>query len=1856
MVSLFSLFRKRAKPKPAASPPSPGAAAPKRQPSAAPGSSTARAPTPAPAPARFTSLRQKAKSTGRQSLDARRASSDVVRRSKQRDRDRERDRERDRQIERAPLAPPALPRLDLDFGDRAEAGTILDINVSGIPELTPSEVRTLDRLTLGAKHAAGAWAIIGPELARRGDQTVGIMLPRRLEADDRAQRYLEALLVLSPDLGPQTPEFPSLDGDCQARLAAAVRDASVIDLADVLRWTLRHLDTALVGKAEYVQFVQAEHAASYPPDAYADLVASHVSADAAALLDSVFDLVAALSVNAAANMMSAGRLCHLLGWWVVEKSGAIKALQVYDEWAAAGQALEHLFYAWIRWQSTTQALPLRLLRLVRDYPFGESSASAEHLPLPPPSSFPRRTLHLALATPTSVAKLALAPRDIIRALDGVSGEAVQWSEMRQRAASNLDSLFNDSSSPAPKPAFTPKEPADTPTKTSRHVRRRSASTGQPPRSASSPSGRLLEFVGEEPGLPLPRLAKRTSLEHPDQWSDFAEIGFGEASEIVRNLSLAVPGNTTPTRKRPAPKLLQPPDLAPKPIFMIAAESMLDLDDGFLAFTQDAQADGHTHLAPFALVQLNKAIAGDMDWLLVTVEQVVPPPQPKRPTSPGAISTTSRFGSSFALRDLTSFRRSASTLPGARRSFWSGSGKVPAPTRDGLAPVSESANASPAMSTAPTDYTVGEMGELVKIPSRLGRDASRDAGKALGIAATTVSDWRLLAEGGKHVVLAYAGSSDAFMGKALRLRKGQPDTAAATLWLTGILPRLLGDLVVETTTVALDQQWLDELASAIEATRSARRSESGPLLGTLAESALLMPDLTAGRGLTTELKPKWGFLPLAEYLTPPESVDIKANNCRFCLHQYLRGEERDVRYCPLDLYSLDKSKMKAALAGLWEGWQVSNGSRNNLLVFLDGKPVVPSKNEFLGDLDMLSDQLVDALLSSGVLAQLKQLQASLDPTDITGLAALFREAHPDADLFDPTLLPEITEAELEGFMAAYNQDPAAQTWSLRQRLIAYVLSAIFKDCSIMIQLGMSLRVVDLDLKPIHNLRKWYDLDEQIWRHWAHTKTAASSDESTCRTTPDESASLSVLEREAIEGSSARAVRALTPGSADAAESVQSIPRSVEQDKSVDDASIVLSDTRRMSLADALAIPADHAVSSFTAPVLVGAAAATTALASSLAEVVHELMDHGQPVYNRPASIASVKTDRPRPPEPSEDSVGSLIAHVELAVQAADENGHSGGFDQPIATSGVDGPSDASDLAPSSASDDIAIATSKAALDKRLLVEPDTIVAESHLTGDAQVAAEPDVVDVTLAAQAPEIEPTQSVLASVATDPHDVSSVAHEHHDHAPLAEDLEEPIYEDVALSDSAHDRDAPADSGLAVLERGSAPAVEENSSDEEQRVVHEESAAQGLNAARGMGETLHNESDGRLEIADKDYTVDEQPRGDRAKEVVGHASSVAPSEPSRAAVAAIGQQPISPAAEAVPPDLTKDDDDVGGPLEQVCNAAAMPLDRSARSPGPEPDILLGDARRRARSLTPSPPPHVEARDLPEAYLHESAPSFVSTLVSPIESDKAQNDTIMAAEPAADLQETRALSSSHLESVAATDSAHPVGNGLPPVSDNAATDREAKHDDPCASSLSSTLACLSPPKLGLGLTPPNALSTISTPSDFATPSLQAYAMSEGPDDADYFAHDDAPLADDEGAINYTAAHPVPPPRREPSLAPQDEVAPAPRDTRDTAPARRYDDDSKAAPTLAEPAVETGSDSACTANAAQPPVATAAAIGIRNEEEHELVALTGESRSATATMTDGQRAATVGASETEDEASPHDIDAPSAGRSDPSKDAI
>jgi hypothetical protein len=177
-------------------------------------------------------------------------------------------------------------------------------------------------------------------------------------------------------------------------------------------------------------------------------------------------------------------------------------------------------------------------------------------------------------------------------------------------------------------------------------------------------------------------------------------------------------------------------------------------------------------------------------------------------------------------------------------------------------------------------------------------------------------------------------------------------------------------------------------------------------------------------------------------------------------------------------------------------------------------------------DTLAHFVLPLLDQSAVLPKLKALQSSLDATDISDLAARFAREHPNVPVFEASVLHDIEADELDAFAAKYVQQVSepngvdAQGWTLRERIVAYSLSAIFKDCSIIIravlapitgtgthaeageeaagegewtaQPSSSVKLLDLDLKPL-KMRHWYELDDKLWKHWRDTRDERQREE-------------------------------------------------------------------------------------------------------------------------------------------------------------------------------------------------------------------------------------------------------------------------------------------------------------------------------------------------------------------------------------------------------------------------------------------------------------------------------------------------------------------------------------------------------------------------------------------------------------------------------------------------------------------------------------------------------------------------------------------------------------------------------------------
>jgi len=189
---------------------------------------------------------------------------------------------------------------------------------------------------------------------------------------------------------------------------------------------------------------------------------------------------------------------------------------------------------------------------------------------------------------------------------------------------------------------------------------------------------------------------------------------------------------------------------------------------------------------------------------------------------------------------------------------------------------------------------------------------------------------------------------------------------------------------------------------------------------------------------------------------------------------------------------------------------SNGSINNLRIFSHGKLVLPndeltlrawSQEVFSLPADallttikpMLINSLLSQILHHGtpILDRISFLQRSLDSLDCEGFARLV-EVSPsaDSDLTQPTMEDWLSFVDI--FLSPKHQIHSGFSPSnLRYHLLAYLFSASFKDCSLIIPLHPNradtenggIKIVDLEPKSIGRIPRWLKLDSKIVQEYA-----------------------------------------------------------------------------------------------------------------------------------------------------------------------------------------------------------------------------------------------------------------------------------------------------------------------------------------------------------------------------------------------------------------------------------------------------------------------------------------------------------------------------------------------------------------------------------------------------------------------------------------------------------------------------------------------------------------------------------------------------------------------------------------------------
>ncbi|KZS90001.1 hypothetical protein SISNIDRAFT_458334 [Sistotremastrum niveocremeum HHB9708] len=225
---------------------------------------------------------------------------------------------------------------------------------------------------------------------------------------------------------------------------------------------------------------------------------------------------------------------------------------------------------------------------------------------------------------------------------------------------------------------------------------------------------------------------------------------------------------------------------------------------------------------------------------------------------------------------------------------------------------------------------------------------------LSLSDTVPSDWKYLNEGGRHIVFSYVGSPHVdFDNMVLRLRKINPDeqhtlaSADNTEFTRQFHDQIISKLVPaqylpEMHTVQLDPEWLGALARQTEPARPAVRAAKDQI-NVNAKHGIVCADLVGGKEWAVEIKPKWAFLPNPNFLSPA-TFSTKTKHCRFCIHsavRSLKGKGAATGYCPLDLFSKEESRVRKALYELWDTWNSTDASTNNLRIFVSGTVTRPT---------------------------------------------------------------------------------------------------------------------------------------------------------------------------------------------------------------------------------------------------------------------------------------------------------------------------------------------------------------------------------------------------------------------------------------------------------------------------------------------------------------------------------------------------------------------------------------------------------------------------------------------------------------------------------------------------------------------------------------------------------------------------------------------------------------------------------------------------------------------------------------------------------------------------------------------------
>lgn len=229
-------------------------------------------------------------------------------------------------------------------------------------------------------------------------------------------------------------------------------------------------------------------------------------------------------------------------------------------------------------------------------------------------------------------------------------------------------------------------------------------------------------------------------------------------------------------------------------------------------------------------------------------------------------------------------------------------------------------------------------------------------------------WRYINEGNKHIVIQVVGPDH-----VLRLiKEGEIEADLRSIQESVdfvnkvIFPLLIGDYCILQELHELSADEIKEICVKLSSCRPEyRKTESR--ISRYAIKALDLSILSpkCETNYCIEIKPKEGYI-AARFR--------KFSKCYFCLKQFLKLQNGQIKniseYCPLDLFSGDKMRMRHALLSL------VNNPQNNFKIFKDGNIIYSDKNSlnefesavqniklFGGSANLFIDFIVEMLLNN-----------------------------------------------------------------------------------------------------------------------------------------------------------------------------------------------------------------------------------------------------------------------------------------------------------------------------------------------------------------------------------------------------------------------------------------------------------------------------------------------------------------------------------------------------------------------------------------------------------------------------------------------------------------------------------------------------------------------------------------------------------------------------------------------------------------------------------------------------------------------------------------------------------------------------